>query len=291
MHKMLYLFILVCTSFNCLTAEDAIGEERDETLEKILALGWEEAGTHKLALSNSTLSLESDYHIVLGNDAHVFSSIVGCTPDQALEAVVCDSTLNNSIYFESYNEGYVTLDDWKDIDAEAFIREMSKNTENNNIERRKLGFSELHVTGWLKKPTLDRDTNCVYWVTELENGQNQIVNSVALRLGRKGYEKIIWVTDKESYTPVGGILELMLKGHSFDPGYRYSDYTIGDTVASYGIASLVAASIGTKILKSGVILVFLKKFGMIFFSVAMFIWYKIKNWFKKRKEDQPALVE
>ena len=76
----------------------------------------------------------------------------------------------------------------------------------------------------------------------------------------------------------------MLHAHSFDAGYRYEDYTTGEKVASYGIAALVAASVGGKIAKATGLTLILKKFGAIIFACIVGIFYKMKNFFKRNSD-------
>jgi len=122
------------------------------------------------------------------------------------------------------------------------------------------------VKDWLQQPTLDRDGNTVRWAIAADDGSTPIVNAVALRLGRRGFEKLTWVGDADAYRAQGGELDLMLGSHTFDPGFRYADYVTGDKVAAYGVGALVATLVGAKFAKIGLfagLLVLLKKFGVI----------------------------
>lgn len=132
---------------------------------------------------------------------------------------------------------------------------------------------------------LDRNTKTVYWAIEaITEGQENIVNSVAIRLGKEGYEKITWVVQKPSYEHFGSHLDIMLRAHSFDQGYRYKDYTTGDKVAGYGVATLVAATVGGKIVKAGGLFVILKKLGGFILAGIAAVFYKFKSIFKKKND-------
>jgi uncharacterized membrane-anchored protein len=199
---------------------------------------------------------------------------------------VVDADFKNIILFSSCKEGYVSLDAWNEIDPKELIETISENTEKENIERQKIGGGELHAVGWMQEPTLDKHTNTIFWAIEaMSPDEGNIVNSVAIRLGREGYERITWISKKASYVPFGGDLDVMLRAHSFDPGFRYTDYTPGDKIASYGIATLVAATVGGKIVKAGGFLLLFKKFGGFIFAGIAAIFYKSKKIFKRKKED------
>jgi uncharacterized membrane-anchored protein len=263
-----------------------LSEEEREMAIAFLSLDWKDTGAYKLNQSNSTISLPEGYKLLIDEEARKARKLTcGDLDNQNLEAVVYDIDFKNVILFENFQEGYVSIDDWEDIDAKSLLESISENTEKANKERRKIG-RELHVIGWIQEPVLDKHTNTVYWAIEAESAdEGVIVNSVAIRLGREGFEKLIWVTQKASYVPFGGHLDVMLRSHSFDPGYKYKDYRTGDKIASYGIATLVAATVGGKIVKAGGLAVLFKKLGGFIFAGIAAIFYKFKNIFKRSKKD------
>lgn len=266
---------------------DMTDEEREMTV-AFFALDWKETGTYKLDQSNSTISLPEGYKLLIGEEAKKGRKLTCRDPDNPnLEAAIYGEDFENVILFENLKGGYVSLDDWEEIDPKSLLEAISENTEKANKERRKNGGEELHVVGWIQEPILDKYTNTVYWAIEAKGGnEGNIVNSVAIRLGREGFEKLIWVTQKSSYVPFGGHLDVMLRSHSFDFGFQYKDYKTGDKIASYGIATLVAATVGGKIVKAGGLAVLFKKIGGFAFAAIAAIFYKFKNIFKRKKEGQ-----
>lgn len=260
-------------------------DEKENTI-AFFSLDWKETGTYKLPKSNSTIAIPEGYQLLIGEEAIKGRKLDGETENQNLEAAVYDADLENVILFENFKGGYVSLDDWEDLDSKSLLRSISEKTEEANKERKKNGIAELHVVGWIQEPILDKHTHTVYWAIEGESDEGAIINSVALRLGRNGFEKLVWVTQKESYVPFGGHLDVMLRSHSFEPGYRYGDYKKGDQIASYGIATLVAATVGGKIVKAGGIILLFKKLGGFIFAGIMALFYKCKNIFTNKKEGQ-----
>ncbi|MBV8739908.1 MAG: DUF2167 domain-containing protein [Alphaproteobacteria bacterium] len=256
----------------------------EQRAEAMRHLHWLPSETYKLPASNSALALPSGYHAVLGEDARRFITLSGEPSDPATEAVILSPKFDDEIIFESANEGYVSLDDWKDIDPTVMIDSIRRNTEEANKTRVQQGIEEVHVVGWLQEPTLDRQTSTVYWAIEGATNSGHIVNSIALRLGRNGYERLNWVTDKARYAPIGGQLDLMLRAHSFEPGARYSDHLPGDKTAAYTIAGLVAAVAGAKVIKAvaGVgLLVLFKKLSVLIFGAFAAALYKLKALFRR----------
>lgn len=258
--------------------------------QEFFGLDWKEPGIYKLPESNSTLSLPKGYHLLIGDDANrarnIFSENQRTTD---LEALVYDDSCNHFIMFKNIDDGYVSMDDWKDVDAKELLEGIQESTKEANIERRKKGLDDVNVIGWVQEPTLDKQTNTVYWSTEAECGTDEhSINAVALKLGRKGFERFTWVTTKKLYESSTSHLNAMLSSFCFDPGFQYSDYTITDKIADYGIASLVAATAGTgKLIQATGILIILKKFtGAIFIALAG-VFYKLKEFFTQKNKKSP----
>jgi uncharacterized membrane-anchored protein len=177
----------------------------EQRTDAIIHLNWLQPGTYKLPASHSTIALPEAYMMVRGEDARQLLTLAA-EADDAAEAVVMSPHFKDEIVFENTSEGYVAVDDWADVDPVKMLDAIRENTEEANAERRRQGVGEMHVVGWLQRPTLDRNTATVYWALEGAGPDNHVVNSIALRLGRDGYERVNWIVDKADYQPVGGQL-------------------------------------------------------------------------------------
>ena len=239
---------MISANLGLVATQPMVSEEEENPLaQEILSLDWHFTGTCKLPASHSTLSIPESYMAVTGNDAAKFSTLCENNPEN-VEAIIVNNSFEHMIVFQNHEEGYVTIDDWKNLDPTEMLESIIEATEKANQTRRQNGTG-LHVLGWLQEPTLDRNTNTIYWAIEAKSDaeSEHAFNSTAIRLGRKGYERVVWVGSLPEYKVFGGELDVMLRAHSFDPGYRYKDYTTGDKVAAYGITTLVAATAGAKI--------------------------------------------
>jgi len=253
--------------------------------EQIQAMHWVRSGTIKFTASSSSVALPPGFIGVAGEDARKLAELGQGHAESDTEGVLIDDKSDDTVVFQFYPSGFITIDDWQELDPGNLIRQITDNTENGNEERRSKGIAELHVTGWLQEPSFDRNTKTVFWAIAAYSNEGKIVNSVALRLGRSGYEKVIWVTDPNSFKPAGGVLDTMLRSHSFDSGQRYEDHIEGDKLAGYGIAALVGAVAGAKLLKVGAfaaLLILLKKFWFIAFALVAVFFRKIKALFTPR---------
>ncbi len=266
-------------------AEAQSSSADQERAAAIRQLNWQGAGSIKLPTSHATLSVPAQHRIVLGEDARRFQALLGNKAGSGIEAVTFNNGTYDQVIFESFSEGYVRSTDWNEIDAKAMLEAISANTEERNKERQRLGVREVHVLGWLQEPAFDRPTNTVYWSFNASSGDHQLVNAVALRLGRQGFEKLTWVTSRPISSPRGGELDEMLRSHSFDEGYRYADFTSGDKIAAYTIAGLVASVAGGKALKvmaAGGLFLLLKKFGVFAVAGAAGLLFRIKRLFRQQ---------
>ncbi len=191
-----------------------------------------------------------------------------------------DGRADTLVFFQKIADGYVRLDDWDDVDADSMLKSVSEKTEEDNQQRRASGLGALHVVGWLERPHLDKSTNVVRWSFEATSEKSgSLVNSVALLLGRDGFEKLTWIGTKASLND--GLMKTAQGSFEFPPDGRYVDHQSGDKVAEYGIAGLVAAVLGVKTAaKLGILAalaVFAKKFGILLLVAAG----AVLGWFKR----------
>ncbi len=264
--------------------------------DEVTSLPWEtKPGDYQLVASKSLLKLRPGDILLRGKPARRFMFLNQGTEKPNTEAVVVNTQNISQVIFSYYDVGYVTLDDWEDLDPDDLLQEVIENTEKANVERKKKGIEELRVRGWLQKPTLDRSVNAAYWVLDAVSGRERLVNAVAVKLGRKGYEKLTWVGSFTQYKQSGGLSPAMIDTHKYNTGYRFADYSIGDTLAGFGIASLVAVTAGarTKGGKAGIaavlvaILAFAKKFILIPILLAFgAVWAVIRRIFRGKEQQR-----
>jgi len=239
--------------------------------DEVRNMHWVRTGSVALDASKSSISLPPDYIMISGPEARRFDFISNAQEDPNIEAVVVNRKTDNVVFFQYHNEGFITTDDWSDVDAAKMLTEIRDSTEASNADRRKQNVEELHVVDWIQQPVFDRQQNVVFWTLRLHAVSGDLVNAIALRLGRYGYEEMIWVTDQKAYSAGPNDQKAMLQAHSFDPGARYADHIGGDKLAGYGIASLVAVAAGAKLTKLAgfaAILLLAKKFGIVILAAA-----------------------
>ncbi|MDB6080845.1 MAG: hypothetical protein JWO53_117 [Chlamydiia bacterium] len=245
--------VLVILFFSMTLSHASEPQECSEQESFLPNLDWvATAETFSLPLSHSTVSLPDQAYAVIGEDAREFYSLFDTNCD-AVEAVmaITHPTTSSCLVFESFNEGgYISIDDWYGLDTEQLLVEMNKVLEKDNVERRKNNFPELFLTRWVHEPVFDVSTHTVYLAVEQmadESDAQPHICTIALRLSRSGYERITWVVTDNQCIPLIGELPMLLKTHSFDEGYRYSDYVPGDKKANQDlVTSLAELTMATK---------------------------------------------
>lgn len=261
-----------------------------DIMNQIKNLDWKGPGSYKLPISHSTLIVPKDRMILIGNkeaNKYAFLNNHGSFDDE-LEAVTIDKNYEYSVFFTTRYGKYITLDDWSDLKPDELIEEYKRGTEIENVEREKNGFGKLHVIGWVQKPTLDRKTNIVYMAIEgfSDESKCSVINSIALKLGRCGYEKFNWVTDKYSYFSTTNELNIMLNAYNFNKHFRYEDYEPqpSGTTLNYGIAKVIAINLGINAVKSGGLIIFLKKIIGFIIAGLIALFFCLRKIFKKNED-------
>jgi uncharacterized membrane-anchored protein len=266
MRELALVFALVASIVAGSSASAKVPKTDAERKAALEALTWRDGELLQLPKSGGTLQAPQPIRQLLGADAvTLFEAANGTEAPADLEAALFDKQSKAILYYEKKGRGFVHLNDWDDVDADAMLRSLSEAAEADNRQRKEAGIAGIHVVGWLERPHLDRSTSTVRWAWELnDDDSGPVINAVALVLGRDGYEML---TSAVSKTALGdGLLNTGVRSFSFPAGGRHSDFKEGDKVAEYGVAGLVAAILGAKVAgKVGLfaaLAVFLKQFGV-----------------------------
>ena len=176
----------------------------------------------------------------------------------------------DTIYFDYNGNGYVSIEDWKNVDTNAMLKELNDNAKAILQERKAKNLNYVTNVSWVHKPQLDRTKNMVYYAYKIEWGDGAIsLESLSLVLGRKGYTTITFVTPYDENLSLPAASKRNKNKAStfiYDQEEMYSNYKTGDKVAAVGIGALLATTLGVKAIKPGLLvglMVLLKKFWFI----------------------------
>jgi uncharacterized membrane-anchored protein len=282
---------LTITTATAYAANNAGG---DATVREITAMHWQ-SGPIEIPGpgSHSRLNPGQDFRLITGDEARRFRILGDGSAPDGLEADTANFKTGDEIVYVYSNEGFISIDDWGNVDPDALLAAIKSNTEEANKSRRQQGFPELHVTKWIEQPSLNRDTNTVSWIFEGTNGDgSKLINAVALKLGRNGVERIIWIPSLDNINASLDGFHTAVNSHEFEPGYRYTDHVASDRAAAYGVAGLVAGVLGVKLAKAigigglAVFAVLAKKLG--FLIVLPFV--AVGSFFRRLFRRKPAVT-
>ena len=263
----------------------------DPKLKAILALHWSVQPVH-LSRANSTISPPKGIVVVQGADATKFDELTNGHGDDDMVAAAVNTHTFGVVFVDYSDVGYVTVDDWTSLDPGEMLSGIKKNTDDSNAERKRQRVPELFVDQWVQKPVYDEPTKTVRWAIAAHDSEGgNIVNSIALVLGRHGYEQFTWVTDRKAYVAHGGMLDAIVSAQRFDAGSRYQDHVDGDKLAGYGVAALVGSVAGAGLYKVGVfaaLLLLLKKLWFIVAAMVYGSWRWLKGRFTSTKLGPPS---
>ncbi len=246
LYTLIAVLLILSIATSALGVNSAIPASQQTLHEEVISMPWKyELKKYPLKQSNSAFKLPKGYSLLMGDAARRYDQIIqGTEKDPNTEALVFNHKTGVQLILNYYPEGYVSLEDWEKLDANILMHEIVDNAKKINAKRTKQNIPPLRIGGWLQKPRLNKDNHSVSWVFDVIDGEETTVNAVSIKLGRKGYEKIIWISSYDNYLKSIDAMAFLVDQHQFDKGHRYTDYSLGDQMAAFGVASLVAVTAG-----------------------------------------------
>ena len=264
----LILFLIVPHNLSALEKyklpDDLSQEERSKKIDSLKWYNWDDPEDHYLQYQEADAEiyiLENEYYL-RNNDVNQYSWWVF-----GHENINNDIMILSDLYtvYSSYeDDGYVSLDDWKDIKPADLLTEMRNIQDAWREDLKAKGLNYVEKMDWIFKPTFDEENKSVlmsYEADWVKPGGNKYktMQTNAIILGRKGHIELSFVysidenTTDEDLKEYSSIAKDFTNGVSFKEGARHADYKSGDKVAAVGIGGLVAGTLGVKALaKAGV---------------------------------------
>ena len=148
--------------------------------------------------------------------------------------------------------GYVKDEEKKTLNANEILSSLRKGTAEENQERRKRGWDELRIDGWVRPPFYDEKTHNLTWSYTLgSSDSSKSVNHSVRLLGRGGVLHADLVLSPSQIDSVVPQFDSVVYSTTFVPGSRYSEWKEGDKVAAYGLTALIAGGAGAAAMKTG----------------------------------------
>ncbi len=210
-------------------------------------LNWiEKPGTYVLSRSGGTVTLSAGRSLLLGHDAERKLFLMNGTDSPDAEAVLWDRKDDVLVVYEYFGEGFVKVEDWARIDADALLESIRARVRAQNRERVEGGIAPTTVTGWREPPQYSALYDVGRWALEFDEGGEPTMIARALKLGRYGYQQFTWIGPIEQYSETDSLLDAALAGHEFRAGGSYADFEDGDKVAADGLGALAERAMGAE---------------------------------------------
>lgn len=255
------------------SAQDDNGDAKAKQL--VSSLHYRE-GDIALPKADAHLDLGTQFRFLDTPDARkVLETLWGNPPDDSVLGMVVPASVPLddehawAVVLTEADDGHVSDEDAAKTDYPKLLKQMQEATEDENEDRKKAGYSALHLVGWAEPPHYDAASKKLYWARELAAGarDQHSLNYDIRVLGRSGYLSMNAVAGMGDVAAVKAGMQELLPMVEFDPGKRYADYDAKtDKLAAYGIAALIGGGIAAKaglFAKLGVLLLAAKKFVIL----------------------------
>lgn len=183
-------------------------------------------------------------------------------------------------------DGHVDDSDARDMDYADMLKDMKKDTESANDERKKAGFDAIHLVGWAEDPHYDGSTKKLYWAKELdfEGSQSHTLNYDVRVLGREGVLSMNAVAGIRQLTQIRTDMKPLINVAEFNEGYRYTEFNPKtDKLAEYGLGALIAGGVAAKLGLFGKLLALLVAFKKVAIAAVVALFGGIARFFKKKE--------
>ena len=253
------------------SAQNASAQQEIEAASKAAFAAARQGPTDVTLGDQATLKLPQNMFFVPRPQADRLMQAYGNGKDPSLLGVVMPKSDDEdwvvTVNFDK--AGYIKDDDARNWNVNELLDSLREGTEASNEERKKRGFPELTVGGWVEAPKYDSNTQRLVWSVAAKHKdaaaeEDATVNYNTYALGRDGYITLDLITEKNKVpTDKAAVLALLDNLHYVE-GKRYADFDASsDKVAEYGLAALVAGVAAKKLGLFAVIAAFLAKFAKV----------------------------
>jgi len=289
---------LICTFSVFLAGHPVLGQEKraylnQEEIQRLIKEMDFKQGDISIGNKIAVLHVGTDYKFFNTKDADIFLSKVWGNPAgfSGLGLILPThvdplSSAAWGIVLTYDEDGYISDQDAHKIDYDSLLKEMKKETETNNKQRREEGYQPISLIGWAESPHYDKNTHTVYWAKTLNFGNDDdfTMNYFIRKLGRKGVLNMNIIAGMDQLHEIRIKTPELLSLTEFTAGNKYEEFNSKtDKKALYGIASLVTGGVLAKAGFFKVLLVGVLAFKKFIFIGVIAVFGVFKNAFKKKE--------
>ena len=138
------------------------------------------------------------------------------------------------IFLDYRDDGYVKLDDWKNVNSNNLLSELRGIAKANVNYLKEKNLDYVNKIDWIFKPTLNQENKSVSYSYKVDwNSGQQSMESKNLILGKKGYLESAFVVAYKKDIDLkyqSDFSKDFVNGVIFNEGFKHSDYKSGDKI-------------------------------------------------------------
>jgi uncharacterized membrane-anchored protein len=284
-------YVRIWPTDNSVSTQQTSKSDLDEEFYKLNWFNLDDSKNHWVEIPNSNSEvnvLKSEIYLKGQDNINAFSNLLFKRDANENDLLIVDNeNYEYSIYINYKDDGYVSIDDWKDVDPNELMSELKATAKEDVVD-----------TKWVFEPEISEKNYVTYsYETDWADGRKSLETNI-ISLGRKGYNEVTFVFDYDNDDLDAKELEGFAKGFAdtmdFKEGFRYADYKSGDKTAAVSIGGLVAGTLGVKALAKAGVLAKLLAFAMKFWWVILAPIVAFFTFLNKKKEPiqrQPDDIE
>lgn len=204
------------------------------------------------------IDVPAGYIFLDGDDTRILMRQLGNTESGRELGTIAKQEDNWFIVFEFDNVGYVKDSEKDQLDPDAILDSIREGTERANEYRQQHDIPTMQIVGWQQPPTYNSETNNLEWCIRAMSEGQPILNHNTRVLGRSGVMQMTLVVDPDRLESVLAEATGMMESFAYESGQKYSEWRVGDKVADYGLAALIAGGAAAVALKTGLLQRFIK---------------------------------
>jgi uncharacterized membrane-anchored protein len=285
----------ILTALTGMLALTASAQPNERAREIFNSIEWTDGPADGRLGSVAQLSVPKGCRFTEARGAKTFLELTeNPTSGTEVGVLLCSTTAADSsadaqswfVVYEYDESGYVKDDEKTALDADKILSTLREGNAAGNKERRRRGWSELMLDGWIRAPYYDESTHNLTWATRVISEGDTAVNHSVRLLGRGGVMKVDLVTDPAALDLVLPPFDGVIATTAFRPGNTYAEWRSGDKVAAYGLTALVAGGAAVKLGLFGKLwkLVLAGGKAIIVAVIAALAW--VRSLFRRRQRTQ-----
>lgn len=141
-------------------------------------------------------------------------------------------------YFEN---GLVSDKQQELLTEDELFTNLKKSIDSSNIQRKDAGLEFIQITQWALAPVYNKEKHSLYWIEEIEIGDNheKRLSANACILGRRGYIRLASIVLHSELKQLVEDLPTITNSIQFYQDYAYNSYTNKDKLAEIDLDALI----------------------------------------------------